>query len=200
MKKIAAITALLCFFLIPTAAHAQHIVKPGESMWSIAKKNNIFYSRLIELNPQIKDPNKIKIGQYIYIGDGAKADQIIEYAEAIAPKTIYFFGGNDFTGTIYTDCSGWTKHIYEKFGIVLPRVSWEQSKTGQPVKFQDLAKGDLMFFGDNGRVSHVGIFKGYDATGTGWWISNLATGKNVKTFSLNGSWTKSRFLWATRVL
>lgn len=199
MKKII-IAATLLFLLVPTAASAQHKVQKGDTLWKIAQQYQMPFSRLVEINPNIPNPNAIKIGQTINVTDGSTADQVVEYAEAIAPKTVYFFGGNDFQGTIYTDCSGWTKHIYSMFGIVLPRVSWEQSKAGTPVKWENLEKGDLMFFGDNGRVSHVGIFKGYDGNGTGWWISNLATGKNVKTFSLNGSWTKSRFLGAQRVI
>jgi cell wall-associated NlpC family hydrolase len=200
MRKIAIAATFLFLLMSATEASAQHTVKKGDTLWKIANFYGMAYSRLIELNPQINNPNQIYIGQYIHINDGTKADQVVEYAEAIAPKTIYFWGGNDFTGTIYTDCSGWTKHIYERFGVVLPRVSWEQARTGYPVRFEQLKKGDLMFFGDNGQVSHVGIFKGYDANGTGWWISNLGTGKNVQTFSLNGSWTQSRFLWGARVL
>ena len=184
---------------MPAAAGAQHIVKPGDSLWKIAQDNHIFYSRLIELNPQITDPNKIHIGQKIYIADVSKADQVIEYALALQPGTHYFYGGNDFTAPIYTDCSGWTKAIYEKFGVVLPRASWEQSKAGQPLTFEQLEKGDLMFFGDNGRVSHVGIFM-EEYQGKKRWISNLNTKKNVVILSMTDSWTQSRFLWGSRVL
>lgn len=192
--------AILCstLLILPAAVGAQHIVKPGDSLWQIARNNHMFYSRLIELNPQIADPNKIHIGQKIYIADVNKADQIIEYALALQPGTHYFYGGNDLDAPIYTDCSGWTKAIYEKFGVVLPRTSWEQSKTGQPLTFEQIEKGDLLFFGDNGRVSHVGIYMG-EYQGKKRWISNLNAKKNVVILGMTDSWTQSRFLWATRV-
>ena len=195
MKKII-IAALFFMMLIPGIASAQHTVRSGETLWNISRQYQMFYSRLIELNPNIQNPNMIYVGQKINIEDGTKADQIVEYALALKPVTKYVYGGNHFDSfPIETDCSGWTHHIYSEFGVVLPRVSWEQAYTGFPVKFDEMEKADLMFFGDNGKVSHVGIYMG-----DGQWISNLGTGKDVKIFSLNGSWTKSRFMWATRVI
>lgn len=200
MKK--ALLALALIFVVPSVANAQHIVKNGDTLWSISKQHGMFFSRVKELNPQIKNPNVLRIGQKVNVEkeDGGKvvvdeATQIIEFAQALIPRTTYVFGGNVFDGKIKTDCSGWTKYIFEKHGIILPRVSWEQSKTGKPVKFAQMQKGDLMFFGKGGKVSHVGIYMGKSQ-----WISNLGTGKNVKIMSTNGSWCKTNFLWATRVL
>lgn len=44
-----------------------HLVKAGETLWLIAKKHGIMLEDLIKFNPQIKDPNKIDIGQNINI-------------------------------------------------------------------------------------------------------------------------------------
>lgn len=195
MKRKILTAAAAIFLIVPGAASAQHIVKPGDTLWKIAQQHGMFFSRLKEINPNITNPDRIRVGQKINITDGTKADQVVEFAQALIPRTTYVYGGNLFDGAIKTDCSGWTKYIYEKFGIVLPRVSWEQARTGTPVTFQQLKKGDLMFFGDNGKVSHVGIYMGNQQ-----WISNLGTGQNVKIFSIYGSWTQQRFLYGTRVL
>lgn len=52
-----------------------------------------------------------------------------------------------------------------------------------------------MFFGDNGKITHVGIY-----IGDGLWISNLNSNKNVEIFAVWGRWSYPRFLWAQRVI
>ena len=41
------------------------IVKQGDTLSSIASQNKITLQRLLQANPQIKDPNKIQLGQQI---------------------------------------------------------------------------------------------------------------------------------------
>lgn len=42
-----------------------HTVKSGDTMWAIAKRNNISLKQLIDKNPQIKNPNLIYPGNKI---------------------------------------------------------------------------------------------------------------------------------------
>ena len=62
------------------------------------------------------------------------------------------------------DCSSFTKYVYRKNGITIPRTSIMQSKHGTYVKRKDLKKGDLIFFDTSkkrkGYVNHVGIYLG----------------------------------------
>ena len=44
-----------------------HVVVKGDTMTAIAKKYGMTLSALIKLNPQIKDPNIIRVGEKIYI-------------------------------------------------------------------------------------------------------------------------------------
>jgi peptidoglycan DL-endopeptidase LytE len=201
MKKVLIMAAMAAVIILPTtAAKAQYFVKQGDSMWRIAADHGMFYSDLLALNPQIKDPSKIYPKQFITVREGDKATQIIDYALALQPVTKYVYGAEHFESKPFkADCSSWTQHIYRQFGIVLPRVSWEQSRAGEPVPFEALEKGDLMFFGQNGKVSHVGIYMGL-YKGQKSWISNLGTGQNVKIFTLKGSWTQKNFLYGGRVL
>ena len=201
IKKIIIAAAAAALLIFPTTVtKAQHYVKSGESMWSIARDHGMFFSDLIRLNPQVKNPNLIYPNQFLTVREGDLASQIVDYALALKPVTQYQYGGNDFSKTPYkADCSAWTAYIYEKFGVVLPRVSWEQARAGEPLTFQQLRKGDLMFFGQNGRVSHVGIFMG-DYNGKPAWISNLSTGKDVVIYSIYETWTQQNFLYGGRVL
>jgi len=59
------------------------------------------------------------------------------------------------------DCSGFTKAVYSKFGVVLPDSPAGQWGTGRPVQGPPAA-GDLVFFSEDGSgvPTHVGIANG----------------------------------------
>ena len=181
-----------------TAASAQHIVKKGETLGGIAKQYGMSYKDIIELNPQFPNPNLIHVGDKVIFRTSDKAQDIIDYARSLQDRTNYTYGGQEnFNPPLNTDCSGWTQHIYGKFGIKLPRVSRDQAKIGTPVKFQDMKKGDLMFFSTRADkvITHVGIYMGND-----FWISNLSTKQDVEILSTFGSWTQKYYLWSQRVI
>lgn len=48
-----------------------YTVKPGDTLGKIAKNNGISLARLLEANPQIKDPNRIKVGDLITLPNGS---------------------------------------------------------------------------------------------------------------------------------
>jgi cell wall-associated NlpC family hydrolase len=72
----------------------------------------------------------------------------------------YKWGGN---GPYRYDCSGFTKEVFRRNGINIPRNSWKQAKVGIKVsKKRYLKKGDLVFFNSRHHkgVNHVGIYLG----------------------------------------
>jgi cell wall-associated NlpC family hydrolase len=74
----------------------------------------------------------------------------------------YVFGASGKRNTY--DCSSFTKYVYKKQGVKLPRTSLKQSKVGKYVSKEKLKKGDLLFFDTSrrkkGYVNHVGIYMG----------------------------------------
>ena len=72
--------------------------------------------------------------------------------------TRYVWGGNSLTKGV--DCSGFTKQIYKKFGITLPRTSYTQPKVGKKIKASQAQPGDLFFYGDSSGINHVAIYIG----------------------------------------
>ena len=58
------------------------------------------------------------------------------------------------------DCSGLTYYNYGSMGIEIPRIADEQFRSGIPVAKSELRKGDLVFFGNGIRATHVGIYVG----------------------------------------
>ncbi|MCE5198799.1 C40 family peptidase, partial [bacterium] len=57
------------------------------------------------------------------------------------------------------DCSGFTRYVYKKIGVNLPRTARQQYRKGEPVKKGQWETGDLVFFDmRKGYVSHVGLY------------------------------------------
>jgi cell wall-associated NlpC family hydrolase len=55
------------------------------------------------------------------------------------------------------DCSGFTSYVYTESGIPLSGPSDKQSQLAPPKDIEDLKPGDLIFFGNENRISHVAI-------------------------------------------
>lgn len=104
----------------------------------------------------------------------------------------YSFGG---IGNPAFDCSGFVCRVYAEQGWALPRVSRDQARAGIPVSLDALAPGDLLFFGENGRIFHVGIFLGQDT------LVHASSGRGeVVVGKLSARWFSSRLVAARRVL
>jgi len=103
----------------------------------------------------------------------------------------YVWGG---TGRAGFDCSGFTSWAYAKAGRVLPRTSGEQYREGSPVAASGLRTGDLVFFGENGKVAHVGIY-----LSEGKFIHSSRASGGVDVDSLTGSYWNRTYAGARRV-
>ena len=88
----------------------------------------------------------------------------------------YVWGGtNPATGL---DCSGLVQHVYEKFGVDLPRVSYQQATAGtQVASLAEAQPGDILAFGSP--VHHVAIYMGDNKM-----IEAPRPGKNVQVSSV----------------
>jgi cell wall-associated NlpC family hydrolase len=65
------------------------------------------------------------------------------------------------TGSRGIDCSGFVKAVYKDvFNIDLPRTTRAQVRQGQPIPFDRLRAGDLVFFKPPSYPRHVGIYLG----------------------------------------
>lgn len=104
----------------------------------------------------------------------------------------YLFGG---TTPRAFDCSGFTRYIFGLHGIYLPRMADEQFGVGQPVSYNRLEPGDLVFFTTyTSGVSHTGIY-----VGNGRFISATSS-RGVAVDSLSSSYWGSRYMGARRVM
>ncbi|MBC1985988.1 invasion associated endopeptidase [Listeria sp. FSL L7-0478] len=93
----------------------------------------------------------------------------------------YSWGGN---GPTTFDCSGYTKYVFAKAGISLPRTSGAQYASTTRISESQAKPGDLVFFDYGSGISHVGIY-----VGNGQMIN--AQDNGVKYDNIHGSgWGK----------
>lgn len=85
------------------------------------------------------------------------------------------------------DCSGFVGAVFKKtFGLVLPPSALTISKIGQPITFEELQIGDLIFFNTLRRpFSHVGIYMG-----EGRFIHACSTANQIKIDTLDQYYKK----------
>ncbi len=76
---------------------------------------------------------------------------------AMQQPNYYLWGGT--VGPNY-DCSGLMQAAFAASGIWLPRDSYQQADFTQPIEFDQLRPGDLVFFAKAEKVSHVGLYLG----------------------------------------
>ncbi len=109
----------------------------------------------------------------------------------------YKYAGN--TPRTGFDCSGFTKYVYAKQGFSLPRTSKAQAKVGKRVNLRYVEKGDLVFFGKRGKVSHVAIVAENKKGNV--YVIHSTSSKGVKIDNITTSkYWKPRILFARNVV
>ena len=125
-----------------------------------------------------------------------KEDELIETAKGLIGLK-YVWAAN---GPECFDCSGFTKYVFKAQGVSLPRYSGHQAKVGTKVNYDELIKGDLVFFDTEkkykGKVNHVGIYIGNHQ----FIHASSAKKKVIITSFVKKRFYKNRFLWGQRVV
>jgi cell wall-associated NlpC family hydrolase len=111
----------------------------------------------------------------------------------------YRWGGTTENGF---DCSGFIRHIFDWFGVSLPRTSREMANYGSYVRRNELQKGDLIFFsGRNlkrGVIGHIGIV--VEVTSEAVKMMHSSSSKGVHIEDLNKSeYFSRRYMTARRL-
>ena len=125
-------------------------------------------------------------------------DSVISFGK-IYMSTPYRYGGTTPRGF---DCSGFTSHVFNNFGINLNRSSRDQASQLPTINKLDLKTGDLVFFEGrrhNGTVGHVGIVTETKPNGEFNFIHSSIK-KGVTISSSEEQYYGSRFVKGGRVL
>ena len=105
----------------------------------------------------------------------------------------YVDGGETVDGF---DCSGFTRYVFAKHGVTLPRLSADQYRTGDPIDLSDVKAGDLVFFTTVlPGASHVGLAIGGDE-----FVHAPSERGEVRVERLGSRYWSQRYLGARRVV
>ena len=126
--------------------------------------------------------------------DPAAANAVLMRAIGLV-GTPYRYGGN--TPEAGFDCSGLVDYVYrDMLDLHLPRTSRALAAfQGPRIALDRLVAADLVFFGSEAGVSHVGIY-----VGEGRFVHAPSTGGTVRLDSLSGPYWKDHYTGAKRVL
>jgi len=80
-------------------------------------------------------------------------NQVVTYAKQFIGVK-YVWAGADENGF---DCSGFTSFVMKKYGYVLSRTASGQFTESKQIKIEQAQKADLVFFGTDGKITHVGL-------------------------------------------
>lgn len=110
----------------------------------------------VSLAVKLKTGNTLKELSY---GEGVSDTRVnlVNYALQFVGNR-YVWGGESLTKGV--DCSGFTMKVYQKFGVYMPHYSGSQPSYGKKIKKSELQPGDLIFYGENGKINHVAIYIG----------------------------------------
>jgi lipoprotein Spr len=111
--------------------------------------------------------------------------------------TRYKAGGTTKNGY---DCSGLVFTTFESENIKLPRSSFEQSKIGKIISFDDAKKGDLIFFKTNKskQINHVGLIT--EANSDEIKFVHSSTSKGVIISSTKEKYYHNSFVQVNRIV
>ncbi|MFB3881842.1 MAG: NlpC/P60 family protein [Armatimonadota bacterium] len=177
-----------------------YTVKPGDSLWLLAKRHGTTQRSLAALNG-LSSEAKLRIGQRLRLPGGTKP-QARPAPAAPKPSLVesalkyrgvrYRYGGTTTRGM---DCSGLVSRVLNSHGISAPHNSRALYRLGKPVARDDLQSGDLVFFSTRGRgISHVGIYMG-----DGKFVHASSGKGSVRVDTLNEGYYARRYVGARRV-
>ncbi len=159
-------------------------------------KTDIAADTVITDNPDKPDESAEKLDDKVSRGGGSLTSRIIDYARSLLGVKYTYGGSSPETGF---DCSGFTKYVFNEFGIVLNRISADQATQGIEVSLEELLPGDLMFWDTDGgmdNISHVGIY-----IGGGKFINAVSSsGGKIVISEVNDKYWTARYMTARRVI
>lgn len=104
----------------------------------------------------------------------------------------YRHGGNTPKGF---DCSGLVQYSYGRVGVNLPHGTRHLLQTSRPISRNNLQRGDLVFFTQEGKKSsHVAMY-----LGGGRFVHSPSSGKNVHVAGFNDPYWQRHFTEARRL-
>lgn len=93
------------------------------------------------------------------------------------------------------DCSGLVHYTYTSNGHVVPRTSQAQYDSARIITLAEATEGDLLFFRDEAKLSHVGIY-----LGDGEFVHAPSTGDSVRVARIDSPYYQLHLIAVGRLL
>jgi len=93
------------------------------------------------------------------------------------------------------DCSGLVYYTYTSNGHAVPRTSQDQFNAASKISLAEAAEGDLVFFQDQEKLSHVGIY-----LGDGRFVHAPSSGGTVSVASIDAPHYQRHLIAVGRLL
>jgi cell wall-associated NlpC family hydrolase len=93
------------------------------------------------------------------------------------------------------DCSGLVHYTYTSNGQAVPRTSQAQFDASRKIPLEEAAKGDLLFFRDQEKLSHVGIY-----LGDGEFVHAPSSGDTVRVARVDAPYYQRHLVAVGRLL
>ncbi|MEW6447232.1 MAG: LysM peptidoglycan-binding domain-containing protein [Bacillota bacterium] len=194
----------------------KHKVAQGDCLWHIARRYGVTVVAIKQANGLSSD--LLQPGQVLNIPGGAGTatpatnprftsavsspvpsrsgdvvQELLSYARSLLGTRYRWAGESPATGF---DCSGFTKHVFGRFGIQLPHSAVAQNSCGIAVKRGEIAPGDILLFQTCGSgIDHAVIYCGDDR-----FIHASSRGGCVRMDSLKEHYWDTHFVSARRLL
>ncbi|TIH17076.1 peptidoglycan endopeptidase [Marinifilum sp. JC120] len=96
------------------------------------------------------------------------------------------------------DCSGLVWWVFQRHGIRVPRVSWQQKNAGRAIRRSDIQAGDIVLFRipGQGKSLHTGIYSGNGYS----FIHSPKSGHTVREESMEKNYWRKYYIGARRVI
>jgi cell wall-associated NlpC family hydrolase len=105
----------------------------------------------------------------------------------------YRYGGADPAEGF--DCSGLAYYAYSQAGYRIPRTSQDQFRASRKIALGSASAGDLVFFQDQAKLAHVGIYLGH-----GLFVHAPADGQRVSVASIEAPYYQEHLVAVGRLL
>ena len=180
-------------------AQARFLAQEKSVMGKLAEAKTLFKSlskakqaRLARLNKNSEKADKKKslaVAAKSKLGRGRGAIALRYAIKQIGDR--YVWGG---AGMTVWDCSGLVLRAYEAAGVRLPHSAAVQARYGKAVSLSQIRPGDLVYFGSNRYISHIGIY-----VGKGQMVSAPRAGARVKIQSFTPNFGSLSYYGARRL-
>lgn len=187
---------LLCLFGLVITSCSPTTTTKRSSKYSSAEKREKSTRQKTSENKKYAYQTKFSVEKGKNESNLMTRDEIVLSAMKYAGRDYKPGGKTPETGF---DCSGFTTFVFNLNGIPVSGSSDQQAKLGKQKSKSSLLPGDLVFFGNDERISHVAIVASNKPDELEIVHSTTSAGVKIDNISASEYWN-SRFLFGVDVI